>query len=145
MPRGRCRRGWGNEVQGEACSRRVSRFLEPCLLLLLRQNVSHGYNLVDELQRAGFASANLDASIVYRMLREMEQEGWVSSSWDTSGAGPPRRLYRISAEGEEYLRWWIADLQRTRAEIERFIALYESSQPPAHSASATAEPGETIA
>lgn len=122
-PRGR---GWGRGggFGGGACPRRISRFLEPCLLLLLREDASHGYNLLDALRQFGFAPGTVDASVVYRVLREMEAAGWVSSQWDTAGSGPPRRVYRVTPDGAEYLAAWIADLRSTRDEIEQFIETY---------------------
>lgn len=118
------RRRWGMGWQGSACPRRISRFLEPCLLLLLREDASHGYNLLEALNRFGFAPGTVDASVVYRTLREMEDAGWVTSRWDTTGSGPPRRVYTVTLDGEEYLATWINDLRRTRDEIDHFIALY---------------------
>lgn len=125
MPRERWRRGGGH---GGACPRRITRFLEPCLLLLLREDATHGYNLLDALRRFGFAPGMVDASVVYRVLREMEEAGWVSSQWDTAGSGPPRRVYRVTPEGEEYLAAWIADLRRTRDEIDQFVEAYARQQ-----------------
>jgi poly-beta-hydroxybutyrate-responsive repressor len=104
--------------------RRIARFLEPCLLLLLRGDASHGYNLVDALSQFGFAPGTIDASVVYRMLREMEVGGWVTSQWDTAGSGPPRRVYQVTPEGEAYLAAWVDDLRHTREELDRFIAFY---------------------
>jgi poly-beta-hydroxybutyrate-responsive repressor len=112
-------------MAGGACPRRISRFLEPCLLLLLRGDASHGYNLVEGLQQFGFTQGFMDISIIYRLLREMEAQGWVTSEWDTAGSGPPRRVYQVTTGGEEYLQWWIQDLRRTRDEIDRFVAAYE--------------------
>jgi poly-beta-hydroxybutyrate-responsive repressor len=112
--------GW----QGGACPRRISRFLEPCLLLLLREDATHGYNLLDSLRQFGFAPGTVDASVVYRVLREMEDAGWVSSQWDTAGSGPPRRVYTVTPDGEEYLAMWVDDLRRTRDEIDQFIEMY---------------------
>lgn len=122
MPRGR----WGRRggLDGGACPRRIARFLEPCLLLLLREDATHGYNLLDALKQFGFASGTVDASVVYRILREMEDAGWVSSQWDTAGSGPPRRVYTVTADGEEHLAAWINDLRCTRDEIDQFIAAY---------------------
>jgi PadR family transcriptional regulator PadR len=122
MPRGRWGRGAG--LGGSACPRRISRFLEPCLLLLLRIDATHGYNLLEALARFGFAPGTVDASVVYRILREMEEAGWVSSQWDTSGSGAPRRVYSVTADGEEYLAAWIHDLRCTRDEIDQFIDTY---------------------
>ncbi len=122
MPRGRWGRGGG--FGGGACPRRIARFLEPCLLLLLRGDATHGYNLLEALSQFGFAPGTLDASVVYRLLREMEDAGWVSSEWDTAGSGPPRRVYTVTQDGEAYLAAWIGDLRCTRDEIDQFIETY---------------------
>jgi len=104
--------------------RRIARFIEPALLLLLREEPRHGYTLAEELGRFGFDPATLDPSIVYRALREMEEQGWAASEWDKAGFGPPRRIYRITADGEKYLEWWVADLRRTREQIDRFLETF---------------------
>jgi len=58
------------------------------------------------------------------MLREMEEAGWVLSEWDTAGSGPPRRVYHVTPNGEEYLAAWINDLRCTRDELDKFIETY---------------------
>lgn len=136
MPRGRWGRGIG--FGGGACPRRISRFLEPCLLLLLREDATHGYNLLESLRQFGFAPGTVDASVVYRILREMEDSGWVSSQWDTAGSGPPRRVYSVTPDGEEYLAAWINDLRSTRDEIDRFIETYTRQE----AARGSAKPGQ---
>ena len=126
MPRRNRGSGWGRAPAGSACPRRISRFLEPCLLLLLRESSTHGYDLLEALEEFGFARDALDASIVYRVLREMENAGWVTSTWQTAASGPARRVYEVTAEGEKYLAWWAADLQRASDEIAQFLELYRS-------------------
>jgi PadR family transcriptional regulator PadR len=85
---------------------------------------THGYNLLEALRQFGFTPGTVDTSVVYRILREMEDGGWVSSQWDTAGSGPPRRVYTVTADGEEYLAAWINDLRCTRDEIDQFIETY---------------------
>jgi PadR family transcriptional regulator PadR len=58
-------------------------------------------------------------------LRDMEDEGIVTSEWDPDSLGPQRRVYRITAAGEQHLRAWIADLRRTRQEIDHLVEAYE--------------------
>jgi PadR family transcriptional regulator PadR len=117
-PRGRERRHAGRR-------RRVMSFLQPCLLLLLRRGQSHGYSLLDDLVEFGFRPGQQDPSLVYRALRDMEDDGLVRSEWDPDSLGPRRRVYRITAAGEGHLRAWIADLRRTRQEIDHLIEAYE--------------------
>ena len=45
---------WRGGAEGGGCPRRIHRFLEPCLLLLLHCNEAHGYELLDGLKQFGF-------------------------------------------------------------------------------------------
>jgi PadR family transcriptional regulator, regulatory protein PadR len=114
-------------VQGqEACPRRIQRFLEPCLLLLLHRHEIHGYELLDSLHPFGFAENPVDSSTVYRLLRSLEERGFITSRWDTSNAGPARRLYRLTAEGDLYLAWWAEELRETDRVLHSFLDTYHS-------------------
>ena len=124
MPYGR--RRWRGGQGGEACPRRIHRFLEPCLLLLLHCNEVHGYELLEGLKRFGFDQNPVDSSTVYRFLRDLEERGFVTSRWDTEGGGPARRLYQITAEGDRYLAWWVADLRETDRVLHHFIESYDA-------------------
>jgi len=105
--------------------RRIARFVQPCLLLLLHQGPSHGYNLIENLGTFGFAEDPVDSSVVYRYLREMEEDALVASEWDTeASAGPARRVYRITEEGDRALAWWVASLRETDRVLHRFLQAY---------------------
>ena len=80
---------------------------------------------MDDLDEFGFDPNRFDPSLVYCALREMEDSGLVSSRWDDDSQGPRRRVYQILPQGEALLAEWIADLRRTRAEIDRLLANYE--------------------
>jgi PadR family transcriptional regulator PadR len=124
MPRGR--RRWQGNGYGEACPRRIHRFLEPCLLLLLHCDEAHGYELLEGLKPFGFGQNPVDLSTVYRMLRDLEERGFVISHWDTDSSGPARRLYRITEEGDRYLAWWVEDLHETDRVLHHFLETYSS-------------------
>jgi PadR family transcriptional regulator PadR len=111
---------------GVACPRRIDRFLESCLLLLLHCNESHGYELLEGLKRFGFEQNPVDLSTVYRMLRSLEERGFVTSRWETEGGGPARRLYHITEEGDLYLGWWVDDLRETDQVLHTFLETYDS-------------------
>lgn len=124
MPYGR--RHWQIGQGEEACPRRIHRFLEPCLLLLLHCEEIHGYELLDSLNPFGFEQNPVDLSTVYRLLRNLEDKGLVVSHWDTGNAGPARRMYRLTAEGDRYLAWWVEDLRETDRVLHSFLDTYES-------------------
>lgn len=115
----------GRRGRGKGHRRRVMSFLQPCLLVMLHRGAAHGYNLLSGLDEFGFKPGQNDPSLLYRVLREMEELDLVSSEWDSDSLGPQRRVYQITPEGEAYLQGWIADLQRTRQEIDALIAAFE--------------------
>jgi poly-beta-hydroxybutyrate-responsive repressor len=95
-------------------------------LLLVHCSEIHGYELVDELNPFGFEQNPVDMSTIYRFLRGMEDRGFVSSRWDTSNAGPARRVYQTTEEGEHYLAMWVDDLRETDRMLHRFLDTYDS-------------------
>ena len=116
-------RGRGHRGRWWGTSRRAVRFLEPTLLLLLHHGAAHGYTLIEQLGEYGLSGT--DPSAVYRALREMEQRGWVHSSWEEERTqGPPRRVYHLTAAGDEALGWWTGDLQETRRMIDHLLGTY---------------------
>lgn len=126
MPRGRRRRKRG--PWGATYPRRTKSFIQPSLLLLLQRREGHGYALMERLKKQGLADDSLNPSVVYRGLREMEEWGWVTSSWDTEGSGPPRRVYRITPQGDEFLKSWTGGLHEMKGTLERFLDTYEAGQ-----------------
>ncbi|MGD9989740.1 helix-turn-helix transcriptional regulator [Pseudonocardia sp.] len=72
-------------------------FLQPCLLLLLREQPDHGYELAARLRP--MHDGDGDAGGVYRALRGLEKRGLVRSQWESSEVGPARRIYHITSEG----------------------------------------------
>jgi len=106
--------------------RRIARFVQPCLLLLLHQGPAHGYSLIDHLKSFGFTEDPVDPSVVYRYLRAMEEEGLVASEWDTdASAGPARRVYRVTEDGDRALAWWVESLRQTDRVLHGFLQAYD--------------------
>ena len=52
--------------------------------------------------------------IIYTILRKMEGEGLLVSNWDIQESGPARRIYHITKEGLEYLKYAMDRLRRSR-------------------------------
>lgn len=99
------------------------RFLQPCLLLLIAECPSHGYDLLDRLGSFGFER---DPGGLYRALRAMEREGLVRSEWEHSAAGPGRRRYELTAQGAERLHQWAQRLSETRRTVQAYLERYST-------------------
>lgn len=108
------------------CRRRIGRFLEPCLLLLLHAGESHGYELLENLDRFGFTGNPADSSTIYRILRSLEERGFVTSMWAEGDSGPARRVYTLTDEGNLYLDTWVMDLEETDKILHSFFNEYHS-------------------
>ncbi|MEM7467626.1 MAG: helix-turn-helix transcriptional regulator [Pseudomonadota bacterium] len=91
------------------------------LLAMLQGWSAYGYDLVQRLEEAGFGEYN--KGTVYRALRNMEAMGLVSSAWDTSSAGPARRMYQLTKAGNIFLENWIQVLDTHRSMLESFARL----------------------
>lgn len=99
-------------------------FARPCLLLLLAEAPAHGYELVDRMRPFGF-EVN-DPASVYKILRQMEGEGLVTSEWELSARGPARRVYSLTTDGRDLLDAWSFTLAQNREVLGRFLQRYRT-------------------
>ena len=97
-------------------------FITPWVLLVLKQWSLHGYLILQQLERMGFAG--VDHATLYRELRRLEREGFVASEWETGESGPARRVYSITDAGEEVLRGWTDVVSGYQRMINGFFDLY---------------------
>ena len=97
-------------------------FLRPCLLLLLREQPAHGYELLERLRALGFAGD--DPGGLYRALRALESDRLVRSAWEPSRSGPDRRIYELTRAGMEELHLRSKALVRARATLDVFLSRY---------------------
>ena len=94
----------------------------PVILMMLRQWNSYGYELMEKLAAYGLNAMN--PGTFYRTLRQMEKDGVIRSSWDTSDTGPARRVYSITDAGEAYLKLWTESLNQYQKMMNTFFDLY---------------------
>lgn len=111
--------------RGAIKKRRMTGFLHPCLLLQLYDQDRHGYDLLQGLQEFMAGADEYDPSIIYRIMREMEENGLVESYEGTVSRGPRRRMYSLTLEGKKQLSRWIEDLKKTRDEINHLLSIFK--------------------
>ena len=89
------------------------RFLEPLVLFQLKKRGhSHGYELSQQLRDHVLTDAEIERAALYRTLRHLEATGNVVSAWDADDSGPARRVYRLTAKGEQHLQEWAVVLDQ---------------------------------
>jgi PadR family transcriptional regulator PadR len=135
MAKGFCPRHGG----GHACTCAMGnlyRFIEPVLLLMLRdKGHSYGYELSENLGEYALTDAQIERAALYRTLRTLEENGHVTSTWDTEAAGPARRVYSLTDSGLAHLQEWSEVMGRLARAMEAF-----SQRAAKQSASAHSEP-----
>lgn len=76
--------------------------LEFCILLLIKQRPTYGYEIISTLEKYPIIAAK--ENTIYPLLRRLLKEGFISSTWQESVEGlPPRKYYTITDKGLEYL------------------------------------------
>ena len=119
--------GTPHDRRGACCGRHVpmSRFMEACLLLLLSGGADHGYSLSEKLGEFGFEDINV--STLYRVMRRMEQNGWVKSQWAQGGKGPQKRVYTLTGTGRQALAEEIAVFEQRQRRIDTLLGRYRQT------------------
>lgn len=117
----------GGQDEPRGLEARPRNWLVPVILLSLRDWNSYGYELMERATTFGFGAMN--PGTLYRTLRQMEKDGIVESSWETSKGGPARRMYTITDSGKTYLDFWAKSLEQYQRTMDTFFRMY-TGQPP---------------
>jgi PadR family transcriptional regulator, regulatory protein PadR len=121
LPKRPCRRH-GRDHPCTCAMGNLYRFVEPVVLLLLKKKgKSYGYDLSGDLQSYALTDAEIERAALYRVLHRLEVNGNVTSEWDTERGGPARRVYRLTAKGEEHLDEWATVLDHVSRSMARFV------------------------
>jgi PadR family transcriptional regulator len=111
---------------------RPRRWLTPITLVLLKEESSHGYELMERMEEE-FGFEEINPGSVYRTLRQMDNEGLCQSEWETPSAaaegGPLRRMYAITEAGEAYLAAWAEACKNYQRLMDEFARVYTRRPP----------------
>ena len=61
---------------------------------------------------------------MYRILNRLEDNGFVTSSWEQAVRTGPKE-YRVTPAGVELLHCWAEAIWRNRRYVDRFLARYQ--------------------
>jgi PadR family transcriptional regulator len=107
---------------------RPKRWLTPVVLVLLKEETSYGYELMNRIEQE-FGFEPINPGSVYRVLRKMEKDGLCTCVWDDvrvgEGGGPRRRMYAITDEGEAYLEAWAKACEEYHRLMNQFSEVYK--------------------
>jgi len=120
----------GRHGEGEPCHcrpQRLSRLIEPVVLLVLKRHPGvHGYELMHHIHNYAMTGGSVEPGAVYRVLRQLERDGMVRSQWVLAEAGAARRIYFLTEEGEVLLDDWVDVLRQWHHEMGQFVQDYDT-------------------
>lgn len=101
--------------------------VETILLSILHEQPNYGYEIVSLLNERTEGLLKMGEGTVYPVLHRLEKRKLISSYWDKTGGGRPRKYYQVTPAGAKALednrdQW--ADLVRV---METFLGPRDTS------------------
>ena len=79
--------------------------LEGCILKILSDEITYGYEIVTKLKEYGFT--DIKEGTIYPLLVRLEKKNYIRSEFRPSPLGPSRKYYEMTSLGREYLDQFI--------------------------------------
>ena len=97
--------------------------LEGCILKILSDETTYGYEIVAKLQEYGFV--DIKEGTIYPLLVRLEKKQIISSEFRPSPLGPSRKYYSITDEGTEYLKQFKSHWKQVASAINKIFEMEE--------------------
>ena len=91
--------------------------VELCVLDALEKQDHYGYELVSAISKA----VDITEGTIYPLLRRLKTEGMLSTYLQESRGGPPRKYYRITAQGKKAHKSKRKEWESFTKGVERFL------------------------
>lgn len=93
--------------------------LEGCILKIISEEETYGYEIVSSLQKYGFYDTK--EGTIYPLLVRLEKKEIISSIYKESPLGPKRKYYFITNLGEEYLKEFRTAWNEVKGSVDRVL------------------------
>ena len=95
--------------------------LEFCILSVLKEKDAYTSEILDTLKKAKLLVVE---GTVYPLLTRLKNDGLLNYRWEESLSGPPRKYYRLTEEGREFL----TELNSTWTELSDAVNLITTNK-----------------
>lgn len=97
--------------------------IDGCILAIIKNKEVYGYELAEKLEKYGFAS--FSEGTIYPLLLRMQREELVTASFKKSTAGPKRKYYTLTTQGELQLNQFMERWDNLQINVNNVLQ-YES-------------------
>ena len=108
-----------NEMSVERSSQLLKGVLDMCLLAIIAEEPSYGYEMVRKLHERGLSLASEGS--IYPLLSRLQRQDLIEGYLVASTEGPRRKYYRILPDGEERLAAWQTEWQELSNGVKRVL------------------------
>ena len=109
--------------------------LEGCILAILRQKETYGYEISQQLEACGFGK--VAEGTIYPLLLRLEKNGLLRATYRQSEVGPKRKYYTLTDHGEEELLLFVQNYAELTRAVSRLLqsldkggTFHETENPP---------------
>ena len=74
--------------------------LEFCILSVIKQGEAYPSDIIDKMKAANL---NILEGTLYPLLTRLKNDGLLDYSWRESNAGPPRKYFKVTEIGRQFL------------------------------------------
>ena len=92
--------------------------IEPCVLAVIAQQPTYGLDLARTLSERGLLESE---GTLYPLLSRLRKRNLVTTAWEESPSGPPRRYYRITPAGRSGLATFTREWSQFRDAVDLVI------------------------
>lgn len=94
--------------------------LDMCLLSLIEEEATYGYEMVAKLKDRGLDQASEGS--IYPLLSRLQKQGLIEGYLVQSQAGPARKYYRMTDEGRRTAAQWRDEWHLFRTSVDAVLA-----------------------
>jgi DNA-binding PadR family transcriptional regulator len=107
------------------CGYPERRWIQFLILRVIYEKPTYGYEIIKKIEEITEGRHNIKSGIMYTILRRMEQNRLLTSTWMKSKGGPDKRNYRVTKKGEKYLKAWLEMIIERKKMIDKMAKFYD--------------------
>lgn len=107
-------------------SQLVRGILEGCILKIIGDGETYGYEIVERLRELGFRDIN--EGTVYPLLIRIEKNSWVTHIKRDSPQGPKRKYFVLTGEGQAEVQAFKDNWSQLQQTVNKILDLGEGEQ-----------------
>lgn len=93
--------------------------LEGCILKIIENSETYGYEIVTQLQENGFTDVR--EGTLYPLLLRLEKKNLITATYKPSPLGPSRKYYTLTTEGDDYLKSFLQNWKEITESVHKIF------------------------